>query len=172
MTPIEPTRFADGAPMLLAGLRHRHRFAAASQSVPAQWASFRQLGALPGQRGEVSYGVVCASDPGEGWFEYMTGAEVEGFEALPAELGRMRIPAQRYAVFTHRGRIEGLRATWDAIWQEWLPGSGEQPADTPDFEVYDPARFDEATGRWEVEIWFPIAVRGQRRWTPTGFPAH
>jgi AraC family transcriptional regulator len=56
---------------------------------------------------------------------------------------------------THSGHISGLRATWDAIWNQWLPASGLETADTPDFELYD-ERFDRATGLGAIEIWFPI----------------
>jgi AraC family transcriptional regulator len=150
--------------MLLGGLRRRHGFDGAATTIPAQWQAFRELGAVPGQRGSTTYGVVCGSTPETRTFEYMCAAEVAAFEALPRELGRMRIPAQRYAVFTHRGHVSGLRATWDAIWQDWLPRSGQHPADTPDFELYD-ERFDPRTGSGEIEIWFPIAAAGQAVWT-------
>ena len=160
---IEPSRYEEGHAMLLAGLRRHHAFDAAASTIPAQWETFRELGELPGQRGAVAYGVVCGSDPAARTFEYMCAVEVETFDALPRELGRMRVPAQRYAVFTHRGHVSTLRATWDAIWHRWLPQSGQHAANTPDFERYD-ARFDPRTGSGEVEIWFPIAGPGQPRW--------
>lgn len=149
--------------MLLAGLRRHHAMAGAAATIPAQWQEFRRLGTLPGQREATAYGVVCGSVPSAGTFEYMCAAEVASFDALPPDLGRMRVPAQRYAVFTHRGHVATLRATWDAIWREWLPRSGHQPANTPDFERYD-ARFDPRTGEGEIEIWFPVAAEGQERW--------
>ena len=99
--------------------------------------------------------MVCGASPDTGTFEYMSGYEVASFDALPHDLGRMRVPVQRYAVFEHGGHVSGLRATWDAIWREWLPRSGQTPADTPDFELYD-ERFDPATGLGVIEIWFPV----------------
>ena len=149
--------------MLLAGLRRHHSFGGAATTIPAQWEAFRALGELAGQQGATTYGVVCGSTPATQTFEYMCGAEVAGFDALPPELGRMRVPAQRYAVFTHRGHVSAIRTVWDAIWQDWLPRSGERPADTPDFERYD-ERFDPRTGSGEIEIWFPVATAGQAVW--------
>jgi AraC family transcriptional regulator len=163
VTSIEPSRYEDGRAMLLAGLRRQHAFDAAAATIPAQWQAFGELGELPGRRDTVAYGVICGSDPAARTFEYMCGMEVESFDALPREIGRMRVPAQRYAVFTHRGHVSTLRATWDAVWHRWLPASGQHAADTPDFERYD-ARFDWRTGTGEVEIWFPIAAPGQARW--------
>jgi AraC family transcriptional regulator len=146
---FEPTRFADGRPMLLAGIRRHHRYADAPRDIPKQWEAFVALGTLPGQQGATTYGAMCGNDPAAQTFEYMCAAEVADFAAVPPSLGRMRVPAQRYAVFTHRGPVPELRATWDAIWNDWLPRSGHEPADTPDFERYDPATD-------EIEIWFPV----------------
>jgi AraC family transcriptional regulator len=148
-----PERFEDRRPMLLGGTRQRHTFAAAGSTIPAQWRTFAALVPLAGQRGTTTYGVVCQSDA-EG-FEYMCAAEVDDLSALPAGTGRMRVPAQRYAVFVHRGHVSGLRSTWERIWNDWLPSSGLRPADTPDFELYDD-RFDPASGTGTIEIWFPV----------------
>ena len=163
MTNIEPTRFADGHAMQMAGLRRHHTFDDAATTIPEQWEEFAALGTLPGQQGATTYGVICGSVPAEGRFEYMCAVEVVAFEGLPPGVGRMRVPAQRYAVFTHRGHVAGLRATWDAIWQQWLPHSGFRPANTPDFERYD-ERYDARTASGEIEIWFPIAAPGQATW--------
>lgn len=159
--------------MLLAGLRRHHAFAEAASSIPAQWQDFVGFMPLPGQRGAVTYGAMCGSDPAAGTFEYLSGVEVSSFDALPPTLGRMRVPAQRYAVFTVTGGVAHLRSAWEAIWHAWLPGSGLQPANTPDWERYDPARFDPATGSGEIEIWFPVAEPGQAIWThgPPSTPA-
>lgn len=159
MPQIEPTRFTDGPPLLLAGLRRWHGFGDAATTVPAQWAEFARLGTLPGQRGRVAYGAVCQSAPERQAFEYLAGVEVASLEGLPGELGRMRVPPAHYAVFTHRGHVSGLRQTWDAIWNDWLPRSGRQPASTPDFERYG-EDFDARTGTGTVEIWFPLAPAG------------
>jgi AraC family transcriptional regulator len=155
MTPIEPDRIVEGPAMLLAGLRRVHTFSGAAHTIPAQWDDFRRLGTLPGQRGTAAYGAMCGAEPEERRFEYMCGVEVASFEALPPELGRMRVPAQLYAVFTHRGPILTLHATWEAIWGDWLPRSGYQMANTPEFEVYD-ERFDPQAGTGVVEVWASI----------------
>ena len=170
VSDLAPPRFETGRAMLLAGVRGQHAFDRAASTIPAQWQAFQALGPLPGQQGDVTYGVMCASDAAARVFEYMCAVEVESLAALAPEVGRMRVPAQRYAVFTHRGGVHALRAAWHAIWTEWLPRSGHRPADTPDFERYDPQRFDAHLGAGEIEIWFPVAEVGQATW-PHGPPS-
>lgn len=153
MKHLDPPRYVTGAPMLIAGIRRLHNFADVPITVSEQWRQFRAFGAIPGEKPGRAFGVTCAATP-QG-FEYMSGVEVESFDAIPASLGRVRIGEQLYAVFTHSGSVVDLPATWQAIWNEWLPGSGYAPADVPDFELYD-HRFDPATGTGDVEIWFPI----------------
>jgi AraC family transcriptional regulator len=156
MTELKAPRFAEGQPMLLAGIRQQHTFADATQTIPQQWAAFRELGPIAGAIAAPTYGVICGNDVAAQTFEYMCAIAVTDFAPLPADLGRVVILAQKYAVFTHAGDISGLQATWNSIWNEWLPASGYLPADVPDFEVYDD-RFDPKTGLGLIEIWFPIA---------------
>jgi AraC family transcriptional regulator len=120
--------------------------------VPEQWRRFRELG-LHDARGNRAFGAICGTSADR--FEYLAGVEVESFDGLPDQLGRMRVPAQKYAVFTHDGHVSQLGATWRHIWQEWLPASGYQDAETPPFELYG-ERFDPDTGEGGFEIWFPI----------------
>ncbi|GAB3829535.1 GyrI-like domain-containing protein [Hymenobacter jeollabukensis] len=156
MTTLPVPRFETGPAMLLGGLRGVHHFATAEATVPAQWARFRALKPLPGllNPGTV-YGILCRPDPGKRMFEYLCACEVADLAALPAGLGRLRVPAARYAVFRHTDSLQTLAATWWAIWQQWYPTSGLHWAPTPDIERYGP-EFDPATGQGGVEIWFPI----------------
>lgn len=141
--------------MLLAGLRRHHSFAGAVASIAAQWEALRQLGSLPHQQGAAMYGVLCGADLEKQTFEYMTGVEVAEFDPAAARLGRMRVPAQHYAVFEHTAHPSALQATWQAIWADWLPRSGRQPVDGPEFEVYG-ERFDPRTGDGVIEAWSPV----------------
>jgi AraC family transcriptional regulator len=155
ISPIEPDRIADGPAMLLGGLRRMHSYREAQRGIMAQWEEFVRMDPVPGQQGATTYGVMCGAWPAEQKFEYMTGVQVASLEALPPEYGRMRIPAQRYAVFTHHGHVSTLHTTWDAVWNEWLPRSGYRMADTPEFERYD-ERFDARSGSGTIEIWCSI----------------
>ena len=152
----EPARFETHRAMLLAGIRRHHAFADVPRDVPAQWREFNEMvGTIPGTVGHTSYGVICGADMSRNTMEYMCAIEVASFDAVPAGVGRLRVPPDvLYAVFVHDGPIDGIRATWDAVWR-WLPGSGYRSANTPDWERYD-ERYDPATGTGVVEIWVPV----------------
>ena len=150
-TPLDP-RFASAPAMLLAGIRRHHAMTDAHHTISAQWQEFRTSG-FRDTRAPRAFGVICGTD-GER-FEYMTALEVDSFDDLPAGFGRMRVPAQNYAVFLHRGHVSGLADLWRRIAAEWLPASEYDDAETPAFEIYDD-RFDPETGSGDVEIWFPV----------------
>jgi AraC family transcriptional regulator len=151
---LEPPRFAHGRTLLIAGLAQRYRFETI-QGIPAQWQRFvPYLGNVEGQVGTTAYGI-CHNNDGAGSFEYLCGVEVAGFDALPDELSRVRIPERRYAVFSHRAHISTISRTWAAIMNRHLPESGLEVADAPDFERYG-AEFNPNTGVGLVEIWIPI----------------
>ena len=154
VTHLEPPRFENAKPLLIAGLSERYT-CETSAGIPAQWQRFQPLmNSVPGRAGGAAYGVCCNSDDA-GNFDYICGVEVIDFSRLPASLDRVRIPAHRYAVFVHREHISTIRRTWNTILSKWLPESGHEAADAPDFERYSES-FDPATGTGGVEIWVPL----------------
>jgi AraC family transcriptional regulator len=154
LTTIAAPRIEQSKPMLIAGLSERYTDET-SVRIPAQWQRFTPwLGNIPGQVGNVAYGVICNTDE-DGNTEYITGVEVAGFSGLPKEFTHLRLPARKYAVFFHAGHISTIRATWAGIWNQ-KQANGMQIADAPSFERYD-ERFDPATGNGGVEIWVPVA---------------
>lgn len=152
--PVAPPRIEEAPLLLIAGLGERYRFET-NTGIPAQWMRLVPLlGQIPGQIGHTTYGVCCNAD-GAGSFEYIAGVEVGDFNRLPGDFARIRLPPRRYAVFTHRGHVAGLRATVYSIWNNALPASGLKLDDAPDFERYD-ARFDPLTGQGEIDIFIPV----------------
>jgi len=151
---IKPPRFENGRLMLIAGIGV-HYSCEASLGIPAQWQRFTPyIGTISSQRGRTAYGLRVNSDDA-GNFHYVAGVEVTSFDDMPDELVRIRVPEQRYAVFTHTGHISAIRETHHVIWSKWLPESGLKTADAPDFERYG-EDFDPQTGTGTVEIWIPV----------------
>ena len=154
MTTLEPPRFENGRPLLIVGLGERYT-CESSKAIPSQWQRFGPyIDNIPGQIGKVAYGVCCNSDEA-GNFDYICGVEVSDFNDVPAEFARLRIAPQRYAVFRHRDHISSIRRTVNTIWNKWLPESGHEVADAPDFERYDES-FDPRTGNGGLEVWIPL----------------
>lgn len=150
MNPISPDRFEDGPAMLMAGLRRKHVFASIGNGIAEQWKEFNATQDLPGRTGNATYGIICGSSA-DG-FEYMCATEVSSFDAVPPELGRVRIPAQHYAIFTHHGHASLIGETWSSV-LAWLARSDWQSAENPDFERYG-AEYDRAKecGGTEIRI--------------------
>jgi AraC family transcriptional regulator len=151
---LQAPRFETSKPLLVAGVGDRFSHDNGA-GIPLLWQRFHQSVAhLPSRVGQVAYGVCCNGDDA-GNFDYIAGVEVSDFSDLPREFSRVRIPEQKYAVFTHRDHVSTVRRTVNAIWNHWLPASGFKMADAPSFERYD-EKFDPATGDGGFEIWVPI----------------
>jgi DNA gyrase inhibitor GyrI len=50
--------------------------------------------------------------------------DVADFSDLPREFACVRIPEQKYAMFTNAGRLSTICRTVNTIWNHWLPASG------------------------------------------------
>jgi AraC family transcriptional regulator len=153
-------RMEKGKVLLIAGIGARYS-CESSVGIPAQWQRFvPHLGSIFSQVGRRAFGVMSNFDD-DGNFDYTCGVEVSDFSRVPADWSRVRIPAQEYAVFTHRDHISTIRSTWATIWNKWLPESGREVTDAPNFELYG-EDFDSVTGRGLVEIWLPLDPEGTR----------
>ncbi|AZD56469.1 Transcriptional regulator, AraC family [Pseudomonas chlororaphis subsp. aurantiaca] len=147
-------RFEKGRFLLIAGLGG-HFTPETMQRILELWERFiPHLGKVPGQVGEVTYGLCCNPD-GKGGFEYIAGVEISKLDDLPELYRWIEVPPQQYAVFEHQGPLASLPQTFQYIWKTWLPQSGREAADAPEFERYS-ADFNPDTGQGVLEIWLPI----------------
>ena len=152
---LKPPRFETSKPLLVAGIGERCTHENGGAGIPNQWQRFHhKVGEIPDRVGNIAYGVCCNGDD-SGNFDYIAGVEVSDFSDLPREFSRVRIPEQKYAVFSHAEHISTIRRTVNTIWNHWLPSSGIKAADAPNFERYD-EKFDPATGNGGLEIWIPV----------------
>lgn len=153
---LEPPRFVESKPMLLAGVERGYRGDEIGR-IPEQWSKFAPLiGTIPGQIGRVAYGVCSHPFRGDECVRYMTAVEVSDLTALPDEFGAVRLPAQLYAVFAHRGHVATLSATIDAIVAHWLPKSGFQASRTSALLERYGEDFSPTSPIGGVEVWVPV----------------
>jgi len=147
-------RFETSKVFLVAGLGERFNHCKGA-GIPGLWQRYNRVAAeIPARIGQAAYGVCCNGDDA-GNFDYIAGTEVADFSDLPRDFSRVRIPAQRYAVFSHGDHVSTIIRTVNTIWNHWLPASGLQVADAPNFERYGEA-FDPLTGNGGFEIWVPV----------------
>jgi AraC family transcriptional regulator len=151
---IAPPRFVNSKALLLVGMSARYS-CESSAGIPSQWQRFLpHFGNVPGQLNRKAYGVKYNFDDLDN-FDYLCGVEVADFTRVPQGWTNLRVPEQRYAVFTHSGHVSTIRRTWSAVWNAWLPTSGHDVADAPHFELYDET-FNSQTGMGGLELWVPI----------------
>jgi len=153
---LEEPRRETGAAMLIAGLRERYSVDNVA-GIPMQWQRFRTfIDSIPGRVGRATYGVCCDfGEPSE--FDYVTGVAVSRLDDMPAEFSSVRLAAEEYLVFRHRGHVSGIGGTWRAIMEGWLPASGPRMAEAPCFERVG-EEFNPETGTGGIEIWIPVAA--------------
>lgn len=84
------------------------------------------------------------------------GFEMKGAAEIAPPLERVDLAEGRHAVLTFTGPYAGLPAAWDQLYAGWLPGSGEEPADAPSFEVYRNSPMDTAPEALVTELWVPL----------------
>jgi AraC family transcriptional regulator len=101
----------------------------------------------------VAYGVMHNYDEESGEFDYVAGFEVSSVAEVPEGMVSWEVPEQTYAVFTCT--LPTLMETFERAYKTWLPHSGYQRADSPEFELYD-ENFDSQDENSEMAIYIPI----------------
>lgn len=129
--------------------------------IPELWAHFvPRIGGLTNRRGLHTLGVCVEAVAGtdeEVAFSYVAGVEVDRIGEVPDGMVAITVPENTYAVFTHVGHISRIGDTVKQAWGRWLPASRYRPVTAPDFELYDPERWNPATGEGEVDLYFPVS---------------
>lgn len=120
---------------------------------------------IPRRIGEGMYGVIYSrpkdqrGQPDE--LVYLAGVAVNGVGDLPAGMTSRTVPADTFAVFIHRGPIQGIRDTVLEIYRTWLPQSDYEHAHIADVELYD-HRFCLDSPDSEMEYWISVRPKKHR----------
>jgi len=151
---LAPPRIEAMPARRFAGLLERHHMSQ-SNTIPLQWQKFGPyIGHVSGMVPEVAYGIVKQSD---GHFcDYLCAQEVGPCAELPPEFAVLDLPARRWARVAHSGHISTIRSTVYAIYDQWLPRSGERQAEGASFIEYYGPEFDAASGLGTCEIWIGL----------------
>lgn len=153
---MHPVTIRTEPPLRLAALPHKgayHEISRAFQKLSAVMASrdlFRSAGRMVG---------VFYDDPqsvAEADLRSLAAFEIAGRSDLSTPLEEVTLPGGRQAVLTYKGPYAGLPAAYDELFGVWLPTSGEEPADTPSFEVYLNTPMDTAPKDLLTELHLPL----------------
>jgi len=132
-----------------------------NNEIPQMWDVFNARAAEledVGINGACCYGL-CFSNPfgaAEGEFEYVAAVEVAEGGSTPEGMVYREVPAHKYAVFTHHGKLDKLGETYGYIYNTWLPQSGlELHPSKYDMEVYD-ERFMVDSDESEFDIYVAL----------------
>jgi len=91
-------------------------------------------------------------------FSYAVAVEMNPIPApLPEDTCFVTLKAGQYAVFRKRGHVKEIPLMFDAIYSTWMPTSGKQMGEGPEFERYPPEDNSSTPLIMTYEIWIPVA---------------
>lgn len=88
-------------------------------------------------------------------YDYIAGIAVESFDDIPDGMITHTIPASKYAVFTHKGKLDKLEETYQYIFKKWKQQTDLKIKESDQFELYD-NRFIEDDDKSEMDIYIPV----------------
>ena len=90
-------------------------------------------------------------------FDYTIGMEKESYTEIPEGFEEVKIPANKYAVYTFKGKIESDNVSKfiEDIYMKWMPEEKLECSAGYSFEYYDERWADESDDS-EFDIYVPI----------------
>jgi AraC family transcriptional regulator len=88
-------------------------------------------------------------------FTKWAGVELNTLHLVFDEFEKLIIPTGWYAVFLHKGSAINAADTYNYIFREWLPQSGNKLDNRPHFAIMD-SKYQRNSNDSEEEIWIPI----------------
>jgi len=128
------------------------------EHIPNQWRRFMAdfYPSIEHKNQSIPTGIVTTGADGEADLSYTCAIEVSRFSAAPAGLVNVTVKPASYVVFAHNQHVSELSQTYAAIWNDWLPANGHEPAEAPSLEKPN-ATFDTRTGEGGLTVWIPLA---------------
>jgi AraC family transcriptional regulator len=96
---------------------------------------------------------VCKPADESGEFDYLAAMAVSSAENVPDGMQVWQVPASRYAIFPCD--LETVGEAYKYAFDVWLPGSGYEYTQEPDFEYYDES-FDSQVEGSQFYIYVPV----------------
>ncbi|CAH1201664.1 HTH-type transcriptional activator RhaS [Paenibacillus plantiphilus] len=130
-----------------------------SGEVGKLWSCFRKrLAEIDNRReptGSILYALIELT--GAQWeVSYTTCVEVSEEGRIPEGMVYKVLPAETYAVFSHRGSLARISDTFQYIYNTWLPKSGRLRTNAPEFARFDDRYRGPANDDSEFDIYIPV----------------
>ena len=155
-SPMFDVTVETRAPMRLAAVTHTGPFIEIGSAFERVSALFTTRGLWPQARGMAGlYHDAPGSKP-EAELQSEAGIVVGEEVEITDPMHETKVPGGRYAVLHFKGPYAGLRAAYEYLYGDWLPGSEEEPADSPPVEVYLNGPADTAPDDLLTEICVPL----------------
>lgn len=123
------------------------------------WKSFMlRASEIKNRKDERFYGTCNISEgiPGdECSFEHTAGVEVSSVDDIPEGMKATKVPAAKYFMVTHKGKLDKIGETYYAIEQKLKKLKLEEDRSKMFFELYDD-RFKEDSDESELDIYSAI----------------
>lgn len=120
------------------------------------WKEFMtRFNEIKNRKGELFFGICNISEGIEGdecSFEHIASVEVSSTEEIPEGMKAQVVPAAKYFVVTHKGRVETVGQTYMAIEKDLKDLNLEEDRSKIFFELYD-ERFKEDSDASEYDIY-------------------
>ncbi len=131
-----------------------------NQEISTMWGEYnKRFDEIPNKVGDPCYGVCFAplqdkEDKDYGAFDYIASHEVSKVENLPEGMTSKEVPAGKWLVFEHKGKLDTLENTYKYIYSQYFPNSEYEAAEM-DMELYDD-RFIMDSDESVFEIWVMV----------------
>ncbi len=114
---------------------------------------------------KICYGLCMMNEPfdpktadDDSPFTAVVSVPVSKVDKIPQGMVHRQVPAQEYAVFTHKGRFfpDRLMKSYDYIYGTWFPKSELKTIGKIDFEYYDERFKGVDNDETEIDIYIPV----------------
>jgi len=119
------------------------------------WEEFmKQVWKIKNRAGPEFYGVCISINEKECKFKSIACVEVSSLDNIPEGMVGEIVPASKYAVYEHKGKISGISDTYAKLYEEEMPKSGLKQKEVW-LEVYD-ERYKHESDDSIMEIWCSV----------------
>ncbi|GAA6194121.1 AraC family transcriptional regulator [Phaeobacter sp. NW0010-22] len=154
--PMHPIEVRVEPKRSLAVLRHKGPYYEIGQSFEKFGAMCQSRGLWPQVGNVIGVYLDNPEVTPEADLTSFAGAEWRG-EQIPEGMDLFEIEGGRTAVMTYKGPYAGIAAAYGTLFGQWLPASGEEPADRPCYEISLNNPRDTAPDELITELCLPLA---------------